>query len=90
VLVTNAGQETIAEATSVGLPVMLTKQEEGNMEVVDYYDQPLVIPLTVMDWLADPPARSRTPRAFPRCDALPLRADMPTLSPIPLSALGTG
>eukprot|EP00429_Kryptoperidinium_foliaceum_P036598 CAMPEP_0176173464 /NCGR_PEP_ID=MMETSP0120_2-20121206/88874_1 /TAXON_ID=160619 /ORGANISM="Kryptoperidinium foliaceum, Strain CCMP 1326" /LENGTH=495 /DNA_ID=CAMNT_0017511481 /DNA_START=113 /DNA_END=1599 /DNA_ORIENTATION=+ len=63
VLVTKAGPGTIAEAASVGLPVMLTSylpgQEAGNVDVVlesgygDYCEEPIDIAKTVSVWLQD-------------------------------------
>jgi 1,2-diacylglycerol 3-beta-galactosyltransferase len=63
VLVTKAGPGTIAEAASVGLPVMLTSflpgQEAGNVDFVlesgfgDYCDDPQMIGEEVACWLQD-------------------------------------
>lgn len=63
ILVTKAGPGTIAEAASVGLPVMLTSflpgQEAGNVDVVlesgygDYCEEPTDIAKTVGVWLHD-------------------------------------
>jgi len=63
ILVTKAGPGTIAEAASVGLPVMLTSflpgQEAGNVDVVlesgygDYCEDPAEIGKTVGLWLKD-------------------------------------
>ena len=63
ILVTKAGPGTIAEAASVGLPVMLTSflpgQEAGNVDVVieagfgDYCEDPIVIAKQVGSWLQD-------------------------------------
>mmetsp|Transcript_4680 Transcript_4680/g.6487 ORF Transcript_4680/g.6487 Transcript_4680/m.6487 type:complete len:535 (-) Transcript_4680:273-1877(-) len=63
VLVTKAGPGTIAEAASVGLPVMLTSylpgQEAGNVNVVldagfgDYNRDPKLIATEVAVWLQD-------------------------------------
>jgi 1,2-diacylglycerol 3-beta-galactosyltransferase len=64
VLVSKAGPGTIAEAASLGLPVMLTSflpgQEAGNVDFVlecgfgDYCDDPLMIGEEVACWLQDP------------------------------------
>lgn len=63
ILVTKAGPGTIAEAASVGLPVMLTSflpgQEAGNVDVVlecgygDYCEDPAQIASEVNLWLQD-------------------------------------
>eukprot|EP00587_Corethron_hystrix_P002086 CAMPEP_0113309152 /NCGR_PEP_ID=MMETSP0010_2-20120614/7311_1 /TAXON_ID=216773 ORGANISM="Corethron hystrix, Strain 308" /NCGR_SAMPLE_ID=MMETSP0010_2 /ASSEMBLY_ACC=CAM_ASM_000155 /LENGTH=638 /DNA_ID=CAMNT_0000164349 /DNA_START=60 /DNA_END=1976 /DNA_ORIENTATION=- /assembly_acc=CAM_ASM_000155 len=64
ILVSKAGPGTIAEAASVGLPVMLTNylpgQEEGNVSFVvdgqfgEYCDKPPLIAKTLADWLTNP------------------------------------
>jgi 1,2-diacylglycerol 3-beta-galactosyltransferase len=64
VLVSKAGPGTIAEAASVGLPVMLTSflpgQEAGNVDYVlengfgDYCRKPAKIAETVSSWLQNP------------------------------------
>lgn len=69
ILVTKAGPGTIAEAASVGLPVMLTNflpgQEEGNVDFVvkgkfgEFCDKPPVIAKTLADWLTDPEKLSK-------------------------------
>jgi UDP-N-acetylglucosamine:LPS N-acetylglucosamine transferase len=63
VLVSKAGPGTIAEAASLGLPVMLTSflpgQEEGNVDFVvgggfgDFCDDPNQMSVKVSDWLLD-------------------------------------
>jgi 1,2-diacylglycerol 3-beta-galactosyltransferase len=63
VLVTKAGPGTIAEAASVGLPIMLTSflpgQEAGNVDYVldfgfgDYSEDPVSIAEEVTTWLRD-------------------------------------
>ena len=64
VLVSKAGPGTIAEAASVGLPIMLTSflpgQEAGNVDYVleygfgDYVEDPVGISEEVATWLKDP------------------------------------
>jgi 1,2-diacylglycerol 3-beta-galactosyltransferase len=64
VLVTKAGPGSIAEAASVGLPVLMTSylpgQEAGNVDFVeekgfgDYCDDPVLIADEVSGWLKDP------------------------------------
>lgn len=64
VLVTKAGPGTIAEAASVGLPVLMTSflpgQEAGNVDYViengfgDYCDDPVFIADQVSTWLQNP------------------------------------
>jgi len=86
VLVTKAGPGTIAEAASVGLPVMLTNflpgQEEGNVDFViegkfgEYCDQPPDIARTVTDWLADPPRLAAMGRAAAACGRAHAAADI--------------
>jgi len=63
VLLSKAGPGTIAEATAVGLPVMVTSflpgQEAGNVNVVldggfgSFCDNPAVVANTVVSWLKD-------------------------------------
>lgn len=63
ILVSKAGPGTIAEAASVGLPILLTSflpgQEAGNVDVVidagfgDYCDDPQTIGVEVSFWLRD-------------------------------------
>lgn len=72
ILVSKAGPGTIAEASCVGLPVMMTSflpgQEAGNVEVVlenefgEYNDDPLVIAPIVSSWLKDPKRLSEMSR----------------------------
>lgn len=73
VLVTKAGPGTIAEAASVGLPLMLTSflpgQESGNVDVVleggygDFCREPSEIAQAVGFWLQDEDALSRMSHA---------------------------
>mmetsp|Transcript_19254 Transcript_19254/g.47609 ORF Transcript_19254/g.47609 Transcript_19254/m.47609 type:complete len:953 (+) Transcript_19254:196-3054(+) len=73
ILVTKAGPGTIAEAASVGLPVVLTSflpgQEAGNVDVVleagfgDYCDDPLEISARVCTWLKDDAILDKMSRA---------------------------
>jgi 1,2-diacylglycerol 3-beta-galactosyltransferase len=64
ILVTKAGPGTLAEAASVGLPVLMTSflpgQEAGNVDFVlengfgDYCDDPVEIAEEVSGWLQNP------------------------------------